>query len=168
VDCSLTVALGGEYARLRMAGAKQSGGGCRGPICGFSRASRRRLLDLVNQVDRRCITSMLFVTLTYPSEFPESWQVWKAHLKAMIMRLRRRYPGIKLLWRLEFQQRGAPHFHILVLNVERIDISWLSAAWFEVVGSGDAKHLLAGTQVARVRSWRGVLFYVGKYLAKKR
>jgi len=84
----------------------------------------------------------------------------------MIMRLERRYPGIVLIWRLEFQERGAPHFHLLVFNVERIDILWLSRAWFEVVGSGDIRHLKAGTQVQQVKSWRGVLYYVGKYLAK--
>jgi hypothetical protein len=35
-----------------------------------------------------------------------------------------------------------------------------------VVNSGDPLHLKAGTQVARVRSWRGVMFYAGKYMAK--
>lgn len=166
MEASLTVALGGEYGKLFMEGAKRSGGGLRGSIQGFSRASRRRLLDTVNQVDRRCIGSMLFVTLTYPGQWPGSWRVWKGHLRAMVMRLDRRYPGIQLVWRLEFQERGAPHFHLLVFNVERIDIDWLSRAWFEVVGSGDLRHLAAGTQVQRVQSWRGVLYYVGKYMAK--
>lgn len=160
-------ALGADYVRLRVLGGHRRGGGVRGPVRGFSRGSRRRLLDKVNQIDRRCVEGGgLFVTLTYPGEFSESWRVWKAHLRSIEERLKRRFPGVQLLWRLEFQKRGAPHFHFLVFNVERIDISWLSQAWYEVVGSGDPRHQAAGTEISRVRSWRGVLFYVGKYMAK--
>ena len=45
---------------------------------------------------------------------------------------------------------------------------WLAASWFKVVGSGDEKHLRAGTSVERVRSFRGVMSYCGKkYLGKE-
>jgi hypothetical protein len=35
------------------------------------------------------------------------------------------------------------------------------------VKSGDEKHLRAGTQVQKVRSWRGVMSYASKYMAKE-
>jgi hypothetical protein len=39
-------------------------------------------------------------------------------------------------------------------------------AWYETVGSGDERHLRAGTQVVQVKSWRGVRGYAAKYLGK--
>jgi hypothetical protein len=35
-----------------------------------------------------------------------------------------------------------------------------------VVGSGDIRHLAAGTQVKRIKSWRQATYYVSKYIAK--
>jgi hypothetical protein len=162
------VALGGEYCRLKMSGQSGHGGGTRGIIQGFSRASRRRLLDLVNQVDRGQVQGdqVLFVTLTYPSAWSQDWSLWKRDLQALIRRLKRRYPGISGIWRLEFQKRGAPHFHLLIFGVFAINRGWLSESWYKIVGSRDPKHLVAGTQVSRIRSWRGILFYVAKYMAK--
>jgi len=45
--------------------------------------------------------------------------------------------------------------------------TWVSRAWYEAVGSGDDKHLRAGTSVEQVRSWRGVASYTSKYIAKQ-
>ena len=45
---------------------------------------------------------------------------------------------------------------------------WLARSLFEVVGSGEADHLAAGTSVERARSFRGVMCYAGKkYLGKE-
>lgn len=38
--------------------------------------------------------------------------------------------------------------------------------WYRIVGSGDVRHLRAGTQVAQVRSMRGVASYCAKYMSK--
>lgn len=140
------------------------GGGKRGMITEFSKHSRRRLLRLIGMIDRSC-GKQLFVTLTYPKEFPDMAES-KRHLDVFLKRLKRVYPNAAAIWRLEFQKRGAPHYHLLVWNVDFIDYRWLATAWYEVVGSGDEKHLKAGTQVKRVRSWRGVWSYASKYLAK--
>jgi hypothetical protein len=43
---------------------------------------------------------------------------------------------------------------------------WVALSWYHVVQSGDINHLKAGTQVAVVRSQRGVASYCSKYLAK--
>ena len=56
------------------------------------------------------------------------------------------------IWKLEFQRRGAPHFHILIAQPSgdlRTFRAWLSEAWAEVVGHTDAHqrelHRRAGT-----------------------
>jgi hypothetical protein len=43
---------------------------------------------------------------------------------------------------------------------------WCSQAWFEVVGSGDQKHLAAGTSVEPMETWEQATSYVAKYVGK--
>jgi hypothetical protein len=163
---TVTVATGGAYARLQGEGPPRAEtGSIRGVVQGFSRWSRKRLTDLVHQVDRST-SKPLFVTLTYPAAYPTDWQETKRHLHNWLRRLMRRWPGASVIWRLEYQKRGAPHYHVLVFGVPFLPKRWVSRSWFEVVGSGDDKHLAAGTQVVRVRSWRGAAYYCSKYLSK--
>ncbi|MCP5034473.1 MAG: hypothetical protein GY939_21950 [Actinomycetia bacterium] len=65
------------------------------------------------------------------------------------------YP-VAAMWKREFQERGAPHLHLFGWFPWRMgDISltqWLSTNWFQVVKSGDARHLLAGTGVDHEQS----------------
>jgi len=145
---------------------KKSGGGLRGKIGGFSYSSRRRLMRTLGAIDKRADLP-LFVTLTYPKEFPTDGKIWKLHLKKFVERFRYHFPEACGIWKLEPQKRGAPHYHMLVWGAARMDVLlWVSQAWYEIVGSGDEKHLLAGTQVQKVRSWRGVMSYASKYFGK--
>jgi len=163
---TVTVAKGGAFCKLTGECGPGGQGGNKAEIRGFSRQSRKRLIDLIHQVDRSAQNPPLFVTLTYPAEWPSDWKVYKRHLDSWIKRLRRRWPNASLIWRLEYQKRGAPHYHILLFGVRYVPASWLSRSWYEVVSSGDEKHLMAGTQVARVYTWRGAAFYCAKYLGK--
>lgn len=131
----------------------------------FSKASRRRLMRMMAKIAKSEFPQ--FVTLTYPAEWPEDPKVWKQHLKKFIMRMKYRFPGFAGIWKLEFQQRGAPHFHLLVWGLPTAGMkNYISHHWYKVVGSGDEKHLAAGTQIQRIRSWRGVMSYASKYLGK--
>ena len=140
-------------------------GGRRGRVAGYSAASRRRLMRALDTINQDEAGLPLFVTLTYPAEWPGSWKSWKRHLDMWLKRMRREHPEAWGVWRLEPQRRGAPHYHLLIWGA-RLDKQWCSRTWFEVVGSNDQRHLRAGTQVAGVRSWRGVKAYTAKYLAK--
>lgn len=143
-------------------------GGKRGKAS-FSRASRRRLLYLLASLNRAALPWLpLFLTLTYPAVWSENPNDWKSHAEALYKRLVRQFPACKvsIIWRLEPQERGAPHFHLFVFGVRFIDYKWLARAWYEIVASGDVQHLSAGTRVERVKSWRGVMSYASKYVAK--
>ncbi len=91
---------------------------------------------------------------------------WKRDLDTWLHRLCRAHAAAWAVWRLEPQKRGAPHYHLLVFGVDGLPKEWLSRTWFEVVGSGDERHIRVGTQVQRVESWRRVIGYAAKYLAK--
>ena len=125
-------------------------GSTRSDVGGFSRKSRRRLLKLCASIPWSLFEVRMFTTLTYPDDFPTDGREVKRHLAAFRRRFERRYGKQAVVWKLEFQRRGAPHFHFLLSLPAAVDIvefrSWLSAAWYEVVGSGDLRHLLAGTQ----------------------
>jgi len=86
----------------------------------------------------------------------------KSHLNAFLQYLRRR--NIKYLWVLEFQQRGAAHFHILVSDY--INKNELSNEWYNVVSSGDEKHLQAGTQIQAIKSEKHLFSYLYSYINK--
>lgn len=144
-------------------------GGKRSEVKGFSRASRYRLFKKIASLHQEKAQRWgcpIFVCLTYPNEYPTNFEVYKRDLDVFAKRFCRAYPSGFFIWRLEFQERGAPHYHCLVFNVAKISKSWLSKSWYEIVGSGDEKHFRAGTRVERVRSWRGVWSYVSKYLGK--
>lgn len=170
--CGAVVFEGGERIDLKTystdGNGNNGGGGKRKKIEGFSRKSRRRLFKKISAIDQTKMKFRpIFVTLTYPNEYPEDTEKVKRDIDAFNKRFNRKFKNGFYIWRLEFQKRGAPHYHLIVFNVSHIDKDWLSNAWYEVVGSGDEKHLRAGTKVERIRSWRGVWSYVSKYLGKE-
>lgn len=159
--------------RRRSAALGGEGVGTRGRIAGFSGDSRERLL-------RRAVSlpweeavgpgGIGMVTFTYPQVFPTDGQLAKAQLKRMYERWRARYAKPKGMWKMEFQRRGAPHFHCFVGLPEPEDDlrAWLLGQWYEVVGSGDERHLYNGVDISR---WRwGTLgenrSRVGEYFAR--
>jgi hypothetical protein len=125
------------------------------------------LLFLLQSLNKLAIEHLpLFLTLTYPAVWDDDPELWKAHLEALWKRIYRRYPQASMVWRLEPQKRGAPHYHVLLFGVRFIEKEWLSAAWYEVVGSSDEKHLRFGSRVEQIKTWRGVMAYASKYVAK--
>lgn len=172
-----SIEIADQASFVKLTGAAfggQQGGGIRGKVRGFSGASRKRLLDFLNSVDEKALAQALFVTLTYPDQFSEEPERWKRDLDTFCKRLVRKFPLVSAVWRLETQERKsgenagkvAPHFHLLVFGLKVLPKELLSRWWYEIVGSGDPKHLVAGTQVMRVRSRRGILWYASKYIAK--
>ena len=103
-------------------------------------------------------------TLTYPADFPCNGLKVRRDRKAFLNQLTRR--GYKYTWFYEFQERGAPHIH--VYTDKEIEKAWLSSSWFKIVGSGDLKHLAAGTRSEAIRSEGGAIGYaLGYALSKK-
>ena len=94
------------------------GGGIRDRVRGFSRTSRRNLLRHLASINRSAFRAfkgrMIFVTLTYPKDYPEDPELCKRHLKALRKRLQREYGSFAAFWRLGIQRRGAWHFHLLL------------------------------------------------------
>lgn len=170
----LILRLGGSLAQVKTGLGGAGGGGERGVVTGFSSASRRRLMRIIASLERS--ERPIFVTLTYPDLFPDQVGKWKRDIDVFGKRLARKYPQAGFIWRIEFKERKsgvsvgklAPHFHLLVFGAGYRDLlTWVGKAWWDVVGTGDRDHMVAGTRVERIFSWGGIMRYVGKYIAKE-
>lgn len=128
----------------------------------LSDGSRDRLLWAVR--NEQAPLRVLF-TVTYPAEFPNDGRLVKAHWAALRHRLRRRDHEQVGYWCLEWQKRGAAHLHAVCSS--EVPKAWLAEAWYNVVGSGDPRHLQAGTRVERIRGEDGAARYMAKYAAKR-
>lgn len=147
-------------------------GGKRGKITGFSFASRRRLMQTIARI-RFDAPLPMFVTLTYPNKFPTPLES-KKHIDRFLKRLHRKFSGVGGVCKLEPQQRGAPHYHMLVYGVPFQELAYfVPFAWHDIAGDGDDNHLkfhlgLLDNElcVQEVRSRQGVMRYASKYLGK--
>ncbi len=143
-------------------GPGRKGGGKRGAVSGLSDQSRGRLL--FTAFNSSC-DWLAFAVLTYPSEFPMDGGKVKRDVHTLMKRMWYEFEA-KVVWGLEFQERGAPHINLLVDRF--IPKDWLSLAWFEVVGSGDLRHLAAGTRIEFAGGTKNVAGYMAAaYSAKK-
>jgi hypothetical protein len=151
--------------------------GKRGIISGFSRSSRRRMFGKLSRAKWDACPAV-FVTLTYHDTWPDA-EGQKQQLRAWKARLLRS-PWGRLFggacWRLEWQKRGAPHYHIVVFFTAMPSLTefraWCSKAWNAIVAPGDLAHLRAGTNCRLARNTSGgplgkLMQYLGKYLAKQ-
>lgn len=143
----------GQESRARVGGGVNTG------IKELTRQSLRRMKLHFRNLEG----ATHIVTLTYPAQFPTDGKVVKYHLVLLKKWLQYTY-GVSAAWFLEFQERGAPHYHLIADKA--IDKAALSQRWYEIVGSGDEKHLRAGTQVAVIRKPHAIAAYVAKYAAK--
>jgi hypothetical protein len=161
--------------RSRHSSRRRHGGGIRTKVRGFSRASRRNLLLRLASINRRAFRAfkgrMIFVTLTYPHEYPEDPEVCKNHLKALRKRLQRKCGDCAAFWRMGIQRRGAWHFHVLLFVGQSVGSvgelrRFISSSWYEVTGKISEGHLRAGTRVEVVKKWKQATSYVERYMAK--
>lgn len=141
----------------------------RGVVTGLSKRSAGRLIKTGLRGRPRAM-----LTLTYPAHFPDAKKA-KGHLRAFLKRLFRRFPRIGILWRMEFQKRGAPHFHLLIQGVFAHSFLRVVAqrAWVGGTRRWGIKHdqpkasFLYGVRLDNLASGDGKeTLYIAKYLSK--
>ena len=151
-------------------------GGLRGPssltgrksISGFTGRSKSRLAAYLRDAfaDYRYMG-----TLTYPARYPNFGPEAKGHLDsylkwhlAAMRRLADDSFRQAICWFLEFQRRGAPHFHLFY--TEHVDWSSAAKKWADVIEQPDCWR--TSTRYETLRSGRGgTVSYARKYAAKQ-
>lgn len=154
----------------------------RGDVRCLTSQARRRLSATVAKLRRDAPCH--FITLTYPGH-SENWspklsefgppvplpgpRQSKQELRAFFKWIRRHFPNFAAVWKLEPQERGVPHFHLLAYGLpdDAAVMESLRKRWHLQVGRGQDAHLdrgfdadFLGTDADKARA------YVSKYVAK--
>lgn len=157
-------------------------GSKRGEIKEYTPRSRRRFMERVFSVDWRKIPKerIFFVRLSYHS-IPKDGREVKRHLDNFRKAMDEYFGDYGFVWKMEFQQRGAVHFH-LILIINSVPKEWgnievgstiflvrlrsfVDKVWNRVTGE-DELHLRYGCRVERARSKNGVISYTLAYAGK--
>ena len=156
--------------------------GNRGIVSEFSEKSKDRLRSLTKDLQALGVEADLMLTLTYPGDWKSCvpcGRTAKRHLQAMKSRLGRYFRKLgftwSALWFLEFQKRGAPHFHLIIWGpaMKHLDHRrarrWALNAWADIVAHPDPIHRArgrkAGTGLDIMRSRH--FGYASKYADKR-
>jgi len=140
----------------------------RGEIKKLSKKSLQRLALVVCETDVKFKT---MVTLTYPKEFGLNGKRVKRDLYLYLKFLNKCYPMLGYLWFIEFQGRGAPHYHILIdTEVSGIERATLAIYWSDIVGKDKEKVFYVHNRqeaCGAIRKKDGARRYALKYALKQ-
>jgi len=160
------------------------GGGKRGEIRGFSKASRLRLWRLLASLDFEDISrgfNVYFVTLTIQADAWEEKQDMRGLKRALntfwVLLKKKLGEEMGAIWKLEFTKRGVAHVHFLLVTREGFKNlkPWISKTWprvfmkalsFERGDERIERMFRASTNIERVSGVENLLAYLGKYTAK--
>lgn len=139
---------------------KRLGGGTRTSVKPYSKSSIRKFVFFFRNIEPlRC-----WLTLTYPVEFPHQAAVIRDHRKKICRWLTAH--GISYVWVIEFQKRGAPHFH-LVLNSQP-DRDALVSYWGSLASPSKSSKADKCVYLAPARSWDLTVRYFTKFKPRQR
>jgi len=157
VEAQGTVLVARDNRRLTV--LKHRAAAKRGTVRFFSKASRRRLIEAMARLDVSHARTV-FLTLTFHS-VPTPHEAKRA-FKAFSMRFRRKFPEASAFWRMEPQERGAIHFHLLTFGMPYWSQKQIQYAWECCTGEDRS--------IVHVKLLRGgkkqAMAYVSKYIAK--
>lgn len=165
------VKISRKKALLSSTSSTSSIRGSKSPIVKWTRKSRATMVAKLASLDYSPMFASVdlipvMLTLTYPNKWQDvvpSAIVAKKHLRILQKRWERKFGSpMYAIWKMEFQRRGAPHFHIFT-STKTIDQdfkNWLSKNWAEIVDSQDPaeyqKHLKAGTGLDVAIGWKAL------------
>lgn len=104
---------------------------------------RKEIVELTAKARQKMLFTMAtslikmrsMMTLTYPERYPADGSKVKYHFKRIMAELKSYY-AMEMFWFLEFQQRGAPHLHILTdrENPSHDDRAFVARNWVRIIG----------------------------------
>lgn len=145
----------------------------RAKISTFSKRSRFRLFQVMAKIKSHLLNKPFFVSLTYHHGHECREISDKTVLHNFLVSMRDYDPDIQYIWRIELQERGAPHYHLIIfpsvnLKLRNRDVYSLtiSAIWHRVADPFSRVHKEYGCNVQNIVNYRHACAYINKYLAK--
>lgn len=175
--------------RVEILGRPRMGAGGEPPVSPvrgpFSRKSQKRLVWVGANTEMKWES---LLTVTYPALFPTDGREAREHLRMLLQAIQRKYGMVGHLWVREYQERGAPHYHILTdVRLSPLDWcyggrqtkqkhpawtcmamhKWVSEAWQGCIKSYSCEEgLRAGCRWEALRSEAGGAAYLAAYASK--
>ena len=114
----------------------------------IEKRSRRSLSRLAFTAFNTSVEFKSMITLTYPVKVPTNGKSVQADLYQFLRRSRVRFGLYSYLWFLEFQRRGAPHYHILttVKNPQQYHRNDMAKIWSEWIVPYDYQYCEVATE----------------------
>lgn len=164
--------------------ARNGGGGRRGKVTKFSKASRKRLIETLAKTRNSGFKA--FLTMTYDDNaYMRHFGNTARDFEAFRKRFQRAFPTFAAVWRKETKNRKSgmlkgspiPHFHLIVFTnadvpeqwhdgLIKLFVAWGRDVWHEITGSTDDDHLRYGFHCTALKSRKQVYAYVSKYVGK--
>jgi len=126
----------------------------------FSSASRKRFLKKLLSIDFGDYKDWRVVTGTFHSSVNFSNISFGSFVKRFFINFERSFGKVPIIWKLEFQENGSPHLHMLInykFKKKEGDYETFSRIWVKSLGKdfSDEKIFLqmlkASTQIARAK-----------------
>lgn len=166
-----------KVSRNRERDVDCEGRGKRSQITDFTWETRVRILRTLGMMDKLCLPA--YWVATYPDEAYSYMATGEWTVKtfdAFRERIRYKYPECGVVWRREHERRKSglhigeffPHYNFLFWGVDVGELNmWLPRAWYGATGELSEKQLSAVWFAERVKSWKQMIYYLSKYVAKK-
>lgn len=142
-------------------------------IKSFSAKARKRMFQYLSMLRYSSYSLPLFVSCTFHHDSPDTRADLKYLLRKFYNRLTYQLPAFKIFWKLEYQERGVPHFHFMFLFLdkscsEKFDSisAEIKRAWY-ALKTCKCKHCKKyHTDVRIINDYKHALIYISKELAK--
>ena len=195
-----TLEINGGVVKIREIPGKilAKGSGRKG-IAKFSMKSRKRFYEFLQSIywDKYDQNRIFEITLTYHVKFPLDGKEVKKHIHSLRKNIMDKYPDTILIWKLEFQRRGAPHFHLIMIapcDIELGDYQYWNEdnqityydretkthhetgiagfrayiqTRWNTITAESIEHFNSSIEVDHVRNPKGMPLYLAKYIAKE-
>jgi len=102
---------------------------------------------------------VVFLTLTF--HYTHSAAQTKAAFKRFLAYVRYHYPQSSGVWRVEFQERSTPHYHLILVDLPFWKHKELRETWMNCTREDKS-----GARIEWIHSEKMCMFYVSKYCAK--
>lgn len=142
-------------------------------ITAFSKNSRSRLVKLFSEISLSQYSKIYWVTLTYHHDYSEDHRKIKTQLDNFLKRLKRYDSELHYIWRMEYQKRGAPHFHFIFLikkgreNFRELYLlDSIKTNWLEVKKCSCPDCQRYAVKSEELCTYRKAVYYVAKYVGK--
>jgi len=139
----------------------------------FSEKSRKHLFNIFNCLEYSEYGIPCFVSATWHYDAPSERTALKSDLEKFVKMLKRGLPEFHAIWKLEYQKRGAPHFHFILLPLEKTEKMYtperekfIKEKWLSLKKCKCKSCASYGIKTVNCETYRMSISYISKEIAK--